>query len=176
MNLQDCNTAESLRREWVNQYANDFDRYLTLTYRNEVKSVLRVNRDLKTLAKHMRAKAYGQHALKYAEGSIYPMMIGGIERHASGSIHIHMLLHNPPKSAQRAIDDQILSNYIERYVTEFWERKGWGHQTHYERLLAESDRRKCLGYCLKYSTGQNQNNFLFYWDNSAAVLPESCLR
>lgn len=176
MNLQDCNLSENLRREWLNQYANDFDRYVTLTYRNEVKSVLRVNRDLRTLAKHMRTQAYGQHALKYAEGSIYPMMIGGIERHASDVIHIHMMLKNPPESALKALNDQTLSKHIERYVTEFWERKSWGNQTDFQRPLAESDRRKCLGYCLKYMKAENQNNFLFYWDSSVAVLPDSCLR
>lgn len=176
MNITTYDSASSIRKEWINEYANVFDRYVTLTYRDEVKSVLRVNRDLKTLAKHMRTKAYGQHALKYAEDSIYPMMIGGIERHASGSIHIHMMLQNPPESAFMAQRDETLRKHIEQFVTAFWERKGWGHQTDYQRPFTESDRRKCLGYCLKYTTAENQNNFLFYWDSSDAVLPDSCLR
>lgn len=65
------------------------------------------------LAKHMRCKAHGQHAAIRIQDSKHVMMLGGIERHAKGSIHIHMMLSNPPESASKAMKQLNLSNRID---------------------------------------------------------------
>ncbi|PWW08877.1 MULTISPECIES: hypothetical protein [Pseudidiomarina] len=159
------------------EYFTDYKWFITLTYKHDVRTVERVRRDLKTLAKHLRERAYGKHSAKYFKSSNHIMMVGGIERHADDRIHIHLVLTKPPAEAKKAELYENLSANTDEFLIDYWEQvKNNSYQNKPEDLMDSSDQRSSLEYCLKYTDKHNANFFIMHWDSPKFVSPIECKR
>lgn len=170
-------SSNKLMSALANEYASRGQWFVTLTYRSDINRVDRVRKDIRTMSKYMRDKAYGKHAAKHYTSSNHVMMVGGIERHADNRIHMHLMLSAPPPDAIRAESHTNLVKYTNIFLIDYWERvKKHSYQNESELMLTKSDSQGQLRYCLKYTSENNPNFFICHWDNPECVLPAACLR
>lgn len=167
-----------LQNELLNYFRpSRFNWFITLTYKNHIDNIQKVNNDIYTIAKYLREKAYGKHAVKFHQSKQSLMMVGAIELHANGSIHIHLMLKRPPKDIPKSKKYSKLIDKTDEMLLEYWEkRKKHSYQNHPEQLLSQSDSDSRLGYCLKYTSSNNTNYFICHWDSSDPVLAAECNR
>lgn len=180
MNTKSNAVQEAIR----NEYGIKFDWSLTLTYRNTIENVDTVNKHIKQLFDHLRRKVIGKSRLRYSNEQKHLMMIGAIERHADNSIHLHINLTNPPKSVAKEDTSSDLLKNIYKEALYFWEDKkrhsipsSSGRETNkVEPLMTLNESRTMLQYITKYTSQQNSNTFIAYWDSDIVALPTTCLR
>lgn len=166
----------------TNHYNDNFRWFITLTYRYEVTSVERVAKHIKLLVNHLRQQLYGRHAAKHFDQSKKLMMFGSVERHATGAIHLHLLLSEPPHDVKQTDKNKRLLNNAAHELLNFWEfRKRFGYQNklvdlQVEQVQVKKDSTTACGYVTKHSNMNNPNFFITHWDANEHVLPIECRR
>lgn len=173
-----------IQQNILDTYNVKFDWFITLTYRYEMTNTSVVGKHIKQLVDHLKRVVLGKHRLKYFQQRENLMMIGGIERHADGSIHIHLLLKKPKISIAKDTISSVTLDQLNEEVLCFWEdkkRHSFDSSTaratnHCTNLITKSDSQTRLEYATKFTSELNSNFFLAYWDQDSVVLPTDCIR
>jgi len=168
----------------TDHYNIKYDWSLTLTYRSATHNVDKVGKDIKQLVDHLRRQVIGKSRLPYFNGKDHIMMFGSIERHANNSIHIHLNLTNPPEWLAKPEIPADLLKRIHKEALHFWENRK-GHSVassssratnHVQPLITQNESSAMLRYITKYTSQNNGNTFIAYWDSDNVVKPINCLR
>ena len=69
---------KSLQRAIIKHFESDYLWFVTFTYRNNVTSVSRVNKDMKALWKQLKFRLHGRRASKYYTSNEEIMFLGSI--------------------------------------------------------------------------------------------------